>query len=39
MSGDQDRSYRDPTRIIYMLQALERIEEESRDVTRDDLFF
>ena len=39
MSGDQDKSYRDPTRIIHMLQALERIEEESRDVTRDDLFF
>ena len=39
MSGDQDKSYRDPTRIIHMLQALERIEEESRDITRDDLFF
>ena len=39
MRGDQDKSYRDPTRIIHMLQALERIEEESRDVTRDDLFF
>ena len=39
MSGDQDKSYRDPTRIIHMLQALERLEEESRDVTRDDLFF
>ena len=24
MSGDQDKSYRDPTRIIHMLQALER---------------
>ena len=27
MSGDQDKSYRDPTRIIHMLQALERIED------------
>ena len=39
MSADPDRSYRDPTRIIHMLQALERIEQESREVTKDDLFF
>ena len=39
MNGNPDKSYRDPTRIIHMLQALERIEKESQEVTRDDLFF
>ncbi len=31
--------YRDSTRLKHMLQALERIEEETRDTSRDKLFF
>ena len=31
--------YRDSTRIVHMLQALERIEQETQDTSRDKLFF
>lgn len=39
MTGMLDGGYRDETRIVYMLQALERIEQETRETSRDKLFF
>jgi uncharacterized protein with HEPN domain len=31
--------YRDSTRLVHMLQALERIEQETKETSRDKLFF
>lgn len=39
MTGMLDGGYRDETRIVHMLQALERIEQETRETLRDKLFF
>lgn len=39
MTGMLDGGYRDETRIVHMLQALERIEQEARETSRDKLFF
>ena len=39
MTGMLDGGYRDETRIVHMLQALERIEQETRETSRDKLFF
>ena len=39
MNGGLDGGYRDETRIVHMLQALERIEQETRETSRDKLFF
>lgn len=39
MTGMLDGGYRDETRIVHMLQALERIEQEPRETSRDKLFF
>ena len=39
MSGTTKGTYRDEARIIHMLQALERIERETRETSRDKLFF
>lgn len=39
MTGMLDDGYRDETRIVHMLQALERIEQETRETSRDKLFF
>ena len=38
MTGMLDGGYRDETRIVHMLQALERIEQETRETSRDKLF-
>lgn len=39
MNGMLDGGYRDETRIVHMLQALEGIEQETRETSRDKLFF
>ncbi len=39
MNGMLGGGYRDETRIVHMLQALERIEQETRETSRDKLFF
>lgn len=39
MTGMLDGGYRDETRIVHMLQALERIEQENHETSRDKLFF
>jgi len=39
MSGMLGGEYRDETRIVHMLQALERIEQETGETSRDNLFF
>ena len=39
MSGMLGGEYRDETRIVHMLQALERIEQETGETSRDKLFF
>lgn len=39
MTGMLDGGYRDETRIVHMLQTLERIEQETRETSRDKLFF
>ena len=39
MNGMRGGGYRDETRIVHMLQALERIEQEPRETSRDKLFF
>ncbi len=39
MSGMLGGEYRDETRIVHMLQALERIEQEIGETSRDKLFF
>ena len=39
MSGMLGGEYRDETRIVHMLQALERIEKETGETSRDKLFF
>ena len=39
MSGILGGEYRDETRIVHMLQALERIAQETRETSRDKLFF
>ena len=39
MSGMLGGEYRDETRIVHMLQALERIAQETRETSRDKLFF
>ena len=39
MSGILGGEYRDETRIVHMLQALERIAQETREPSRDKLFF
>lgn len=39
MTGMLDGGYRDETRIVHMFQALERIEQETRETSRDKLFF
>ena len=39
MNGMLGGGYRDETRIVHMLQALERIEQEPRETSRDKLFF
>ena len=39
MSGMLGGEYRDETRIVHMLQALERIAQETGETSRDKLFF
>ena len=39
MSGMLGGEYRDETRIVHMHQALERIEQETGETSRDKLFF
>lgn len=39
MSGTNGNGYRDETRLAHMLQALERIERETKETSRDKLFF
>ena len=39
MNHDAGNRYRDEQRILHMLQALERIEKETADTSRDNLFF
>ena len=39
MRGIVGGEYRDETRVVHMLQALERIVQETRETARDRLFF